>query len=149
MDTRLHDFIRKIDYLIPQMQKGLLFSKEMKKSCLREISISQMVVLTLLKDGEKTIMKDIAKALSVTTSAATGLVDRMVKSDFLERVSNPNDRRIISIRMTKQGKKLIDKIAQQRRHLLVRVFGKLSQKERDAYLAILEKIRRILQSEEK
>ena len=94
-------------------------------------------------------MKDIAENFSVTTSAVTGLVDRMVKSDLLTREADPDDRRVIKVKMTENGKDLVGKIAKKRLDMVINVFGKLEQHERDAYIKILEKIYDISKSGKK
>jgi len=45
-------------------------------------------------------MTDIAKKMGHSTAAATGLVDRMEKLDFMERVHAKEDRRKIMVRIT-------------------------------------------------
>lgn len=148
MKKNLREFSRKVGYLIPQIHSEI-FTKWQKQFDFGDITFSQTVVLGILKEKGTLMMKDIANSLSVTTSAATGLVNRMVNLNLLKRKTDPEDRRIISIEMTKKGQDAIDRITQQKVDFLVTIFEKLNQRERDSYLDILERICQILKAEKK
>ncbi len=57
------------------------------------------------------------------------------------RVYNPEDRRIIKIKLTPQGNTLVKKINQHRRQMVINIFGKLSEPDRREYLRILIQIK--------
>ena len=113
MDKSLHEFSHRVGRLIPQIHSEIL-RKNQKQFHFGDITFSQTAVLGILKERGPLMMKDIAKSLSITTSAATGLVDRMVKPKLLKRKAHPEDRRIISIELTKKGKNLIDRVTKQK-----------------------------------
>jgi len=123
---------------MPQMHRGVF--KTQATTSFGNASLSQIVVLELLKERGSMKMKDIAKPLSITTSAVTGLVDKMSKTGLLKRKANLSDRRVINIEMTKKGSHMINEIEDEKEKLLVRLFSKLTQRERDDYIRILEKI---------
>ena len=148
MEKGLYRFGQRMGQLIPRLTREI-FKKETKGVDFGDVTFSQMVVLGLLKEKGALMMKEIAKNLSVTTSAATGLVGRMVNAGLLKRIYNPDDRRIISVDMTKKGGMAIERIVKKRAELMIKVFGKLSHNERDAYIGIVEKIYNILKSETK
>jgi len=94
-------------------------------------------------------MSVIAKALQVSTSAATGLVDRMVRSGFLRRFPDDDDRRIINIELTQKGRKITDDIQRRRRALIEEIFGRLKPAERERFLGMMKKIYNILSEGQK
>ena len=55
-------------------------------------------------------MSDIAKKMGHSTAAATGLVDRLEKLSYVERVHAAEDRRKIMVRITSQGTELVSKM---------------------------------------
>jgi DNA-binding MarR family transcriptional regulator len=109
-----------------------------------EITFAQVAILHLLKDKISCTMTEIARFLSVTTSAATGIVDRMVKSGFLARLPDINDRRVINIRLTPKGKRAIYTIFRQRQKMMIDIFKHFTSKEREIYLNTIKRMYAIL-----
>jgi DNA-binding MarR family transcriptional regulator len=74
----------------------------------------------------------------------TGIVDRLVKYGYVLRIFDPQDRRIIKIKLATKGTELVKKINQQRRQMIIKIFGQLSERDRQDYLRILLQIKDIL-----
>lgn len=55
-------------------------------------------------------MSDIAKKMGHSTAAATGLVDRLEKLGYVDRVHAAEDRRKIMVRITSKGTQLVSKM---------------------------------------
>ena len=55
-------------------------------------------------------MSDIAKKMGHSTAAATGLVDRLEKLSYVERVHAAEDRRKIMVRITQKGTELVSRM---------------------------------------
>jgi len=143
----LAEFADRINQILPQVIKN--FTKNYNKGFLKvEITPPQLVILDVLQQAGEIKMTDLARFLKVTTAAATGLVERLVKSGYAFRVYDPKDRRIIRIKITSKGSYILKKINQQRRQMIMDVFGKLSELDRQQYLNILTRIQEILIREE-
>ena len=106
-----------------------------------KITLPKMLVLDFLSKQGGSKMTDIARFMCVTTAAMTGIVDRLVRDAYAVRVYNPEDRRIIKIKLTPQGNTLVKKINQHRRQMVINIFGKLSEPDRREYLRILIQIK--------
>jgi DNA-binding MarR family transcriptional regulator len=83
----------------------------------------------------------------VTTAAATGIIDRLVRCGYVARAYDPKDRRVINVGLTSRGTAMVKRISRQRKQVILDVFGAISKKERDAYLSVLLHIRDILSDE--
>lgn len=99
---RLADFV-----LFTQRSCILNLSPELSKG---QISFSQFFLLTYLSSEEYLTMSDIAKKMGHSTAAATGLVDRLEKLSYVERVHAAEDRRKIMVRITSKGVDLVSKM---------------------------------------
>lgn len=139
MEKSLHEFGQEMARLMPGFMREAMkrMAKPMTKG---NITLTQMGILTVLREMKSCKMKDIAKSLYITTSAATGLVDRMVKAGFLKRVADDKDRRIILIEMTRKGSDIIEEIEKARFKMLMDMFGKLTSAERKRYLETVRKL---------
>ncbi len=100
--NRLADFV-----LFTQRSCILNLSPELSKG---NVSFPQFFLLTYLSSEEYLTMSDIAKKMGHSTAAATGLVDRLEKLNYVERVHAAEDRRKIMVRITKKGVELVSKM---------------------------------------
>jgi DNA-binding MarR family transcriptional regulator len=99
---RLADFV-----LFTQRSCILNLSTELNKG---NISFPQFFLLTYLSSEEYLTMSDIAKKMGHSTAAATGLVDRLEKLGYVERVHAAEDRRKIMVRITAKGVELVSRM---------------------------------------
>lgn len=114
-----------------------------------KITMQQFMVLALLGNKGELKMSDIARYSAVTTAAMTGVVDKLVKAKYAVRVYDPDDRRVVNIKITPQGSLLVKRAQEERRNMIIRVFQKISEEDRENYLRIISKIRDILLEDEK
>lgn len=108
------------------------------------ITISQLLVLEQLHNRAESKMKDLADFMNVTTAAMTGIIDRLVREGCVTRIFDPNDRRIIRVKLTSKGNKFLQRINLKRRQTLIKIFEKVSDNDRAEYLRILLRIHNIL-----
>ncbi len=106
---------------------------------------SQFNVLHLLRfqtgpDGAVN-QTQLGRMLLVNRSNVTGLVDRMEQAGWLERVDDPEDRRMKRIRLTPAGRKLIDRLDKAYTRKVETIMGVLSEREQSELCRLLEKIR--------
>jgi len=99
---RLADFV-----LFTQRSCILNLSSELNKG---NVSFPQFFLLTYLSSEDYLTMSDIAKKMGHSTAAATGLVDRLEKLCYVERVHAAEDRRKIMVRITSKGVDLVSKM---------------------------------------
>ncbi|MCP4653187.1 MAG: MarR family transcriptional regulator [Candidatus Omnitrophica bacterium] len=142
-NNELSVFAQEIMHLLPALHKGLFKGH---KSVLEKgtISIPQFLLLDLIDKCGALRMNKIAKELNVSLPAATGLIDRLVAMAMVERTSDARDRRVVSVFLTKKGKKTIEQIRTKRRQAIGDIFSKLTAGERKDYLFIMRKVVRIM-----
>ncbi len=143
----LAEFAERLGALMPEVMRG--FTKRENSNLIKSrITLAQYFVLDhLLKAGECK-MKDIAAFLNVSTAAATGIVERIVKYGYIQRVFDPADRRIIRIKLTAKGAEVVKEINLNKKKRVMEVFGKLAEAQRQQYLTILTRINDILRQED-
>src|SRR3989344_1736973 len=69
----------------------------------KHVTHSQWFVLTIIKHVKKTSIKDVAEAMEMSSSAATQLVDGLVKGGYLTRQEDPKDRRLVQLALSPKG----------------------------------------------
>jgi DNA-binding MarR family transcriptional regulator len=121
---RLADFV-----LFTQRSCILNLSTELNKG---NVSFPQFFLLTYLSSEEYLTMSDIAKKMSHSTAAATGLVDRLEKLGYVERVHAAEDRRKIMVRITNKGVQLVSKMRTEIANDLAGIIAGLDEDQADA-----------------
>jgi DNA-binding MarR family transcriptional regulator len=96
-------------YFVIYTQRSCILnlSPELSKE---SISFPQFFLLAYLSSEEYLTMSDIAKKMGHSTAAATGLVDRLEKLAYVERIHAAEDRRKIMVRITGRGVDLVSKM---------------------------------------
>jgi MarR family transcriptional regulator, organic hydroperoxide resistance regulator len=141
--SSLSDFADKLNQVMPMLIREFsrLQPDEIYKG---KITLPQILILDFLSSKDKIKMKDIATFMKITTPAATGIVDRLVKSGYVLRDYDKQDRRIIKILITPKGSSLLRRIKEEKRNLTIKIFQRISKSDRENYLRILTHIRDIL-----
>jgi len=128
-----------INYLISLIfSSGRLIKKRMRIK--KKFSPLQILTLHYVKEHRNTSMKDIASFLSIAPSSATSLINGLVRSHKLKRVSDNKDRRLIRIAITSQGEAILDAILEKVKIKMQNIFSKLQSREIRSLIHILEKI---------
>ena len=140
------EFAGRLISLLPRLLRGLSKREENPLSQ-GKISLPQMLALDYLSRVDRATMTELAQCLSIKMGSATGLVDRLIKAGFVKRLSDPGDRRVVWIRITAGGKKVITTILVQKRKTMAEVFAKIPRHEREQYIRTFEKVCDILDSE--
>ena len=93
------------------------------------ISMAQLHILyTLQRTGEMP-MSRLADVLNVSLSNATGLIDRIEERGFVERTRVPEYRRIVLIRVTDAGRRMLDEVDAISTELLRSVFARIGRSQ--------------------
>jgi DNA-binding MarR family transcriptional regulator len=75
-----------------------------------DMSTPQLKALLLISE-EEIRMRELARKLGGSFSNATVLVDRLVERGLVERLDDPEDRRVVLVRVTEEGQHLIEQLA--------------------------------------
>jgi DNA-binding MarR family transcriptional regulator len=147
-DLTLSEFADKIEEVVPTVMRG--FAKMQTNELFKgKITLPQFFVMNHLDKHGESKMNELAKVMDVTTAAATGIVDRLVRYGYIVRSYDIKDRRVINISLTQKGSDLVKRIGRQRKEVTLDIFGKISKEERESYLSIMLHIRNILTEEKK
>ncbi|MEM9480613.1 MAG: MarR family transcriptional regulator, partial [Verrucomicrobiota bacterium] len=100
--SKLADFI-----MFTQRSFLLNLSKELNRG---NVSFAQFFLLGYLAKEDYLTMTDISKKMGHSTAAATGLVDRLEKLGYVQRLHASDDRRKVMVQITRKGIDLVDKM---------------------------------------
>lgn len=136
MALSIREFADKVCDIIPVIIKELA-KQEIAPYQKKAVTLPQLLVLSFLSSSGAAKMKDIASFMGVTTADMTGVVEKLVRHGYAQRIAEPADRRIVKIRLTPCGGRAVRHLMEKRKQITMRIFGMISQREREDYLKIL------------
>jgi DNA-binding MarR family transcriptional regulator len=101
--------IENLIYLHPLLSKSLTRSIKMKTN----LNPGSLFILGLLSKYDVLSMSEIGCKLSIPKPHVTAQVDKLITEGMVERLLDPNDRRIVNIRFTEKGKEDFKAIKQE------------------------------------
>ena len=135
---RLADFI-----MFTQRSFLLNLSKELNKG---NVSFAQFFLLGYLANENFLTMTDISKKMGHSTAAATGLVDRLEKLGYVQRLHASEDRRKVMVQITRKGIDLVDRMREDITGSLVDLMSDLDKDEQAALLTSYGKLSTFVRS---
>jgi len=109
------------------------------------ISMAQLHIMYTLQRGGEMPMSRLADVLHVSLSNATGLIDRIEERGFVERTRVPEDRRVVMIRVTDAGRRMLEEVDAISSELLRSVFGRIGRSQVAAVGRAIAALRRGLE----
>lgn len=91
-----------------------------------ELSTPQLKALLIVSGAEEGIrMRPFAERIGASTPYATGIVDRLMERDLVERMPHPGDRRVVLVRLTEKGKEFLERLSASMRSVAVPLLERL------------------------
>ena len=104
------------------------------------ITPSQWGVLMFVEQNGKSSVKDVAKVLGITSSAATQLINGLVESAYIRREISKNDRRATTLTLSNRTKTQVGKMKKEGLKKFLEFFEVLNDKEFNQYILLNKKI---------
>ena len=96
---------------------------------LMHLSILQIQALIFISQNKKVSMGDIAGYFHIELSSATSLLNKLYNQKLVDRHIDKEDKRLVLILLTEEGKSLLKQAMNQRRKKLEKILSYLSEKE--------------------
>ncbi len=103
------------------------------------VSLIQFRALLALSEFGTMRATDLAGRIGAAPASVTRLCDRLVASELIRRVPNPQSRREVLLTATANGRQLVHRVIDRRRRDMGRVLAGLDQAERAIAVVVLRK----------
>ncbi|WP_400163368.1 MarR family winged helix-turn-helix transcriptional regulator [Brevibacillus sp. TJ4] len=107
-----------------------------------QISPKQFIVLRVLYDVKRSTVSELASILRQSNSATTIALNRLVKANYIERVRDEHDRRIVWVTLSEKAVPLLENLLERRRALMADLTESLTDEELDQFTYFLMKMNR-------
>jgi DNA-binding MarR family transcriptional regulator len=106
------------------------------------ISLIHINVISVLETDGPQPMRALAEALDVSQASATGIVDRMEQRGLVERRRDEEDRRVVRVILTDEGRQLVEGVARERQDHMRAMLDEFTDDELQAFLTGTRAMRR-------
>lgn len=132
------DLVKRFFELRPQMERRFTddVSKELHDE-LGNVTLHQLSVLRELRHGPVS-MRELAKTVGVSESAATATADRLVRQGLAERQSDPTDRRVVRLAQSERGARITEAAERQANRKTKAILSVLSDEQLSQLIDIFE-----------
>jgi DNA-binding MarR family transcriptional regulator len=112
-----------------------------------DITPPQFDALLVLREYGELTMGELCAKMFLACSTATDLIDRMERNDLIARVRDPQDRRVIRLKVLEKGARVIEEVLEARRQYLASILAEVSEAQRDQMIEALERINLLMNRE--
>ena len=105
-----------------------------------DLTSSQIKVIVSFFHQKTFAMAELSRAHGVSFSTMTSMVDRLIKGGLLERQRDDEDRRIVFVRLSAKGKKMVDYLMRARKQNLEKFLCELTQDEVREFVKSIENV---------
>jgi len=132
---RARELMRCLDTIMAQLHKA-------EKVQVEEFPISpqEFRIVIILGDQTGLTMTELAEKLNLAMSTMTSVIDRMIEKNLVNRERSEDDRRIVRVFLTDQGKVFYQKIYHHRLQMALTMLSSLSDNDQQLLLSLYKKI---------
>jgi DNA-binding MarR family transcriptional regulator len=107
-----------------------------------DLSIKELHVIEYLGDAGPQMMRELAEYLLLAVNSVTSIIDNLETKKYIVRTRPAEDRRIVRVELTPEGKSLYEEAAQQKVFLLRCMLQALDNSEQELFMSLFRKIAR-------
>jgi DNA-binding MarR family transcriptional regulator len=113
-----------------------------------DLTMLQMQALTFIKGTGKATMSELAEELGITAASTTSLVDRLIKAEWVLRVSDPDDRRHVRLSLPPARQQKLSQIMERKMDRVSETLDHLSAEDLKELGRILNLLTSTIQSKD-
>jgi DNA-binding MarR family transcriptional regulator len=105
-----------------------------------EMSRNEFFILkTLYEQGSKK-SSDLSKILSVSASHITAVTDSLIEKKWIQRVRSVQDRRIVDLHLTEEGKVTLELFEKKKTDFLIEKFNDFTDQDIESFISLFNKL---------
>jgi len=116
--------------------------KKMILECGDGITISpiQIHALSFIERSGEITMKEFAKHLKISSPSATAFANRLVNNNWVKRLNDPNNRRLVKLKITDYGKDILENKRKERIEITKKIINIIPKNDQTELIRILSNI---------
>ena len=129
----MESFVNEIQRIFPKLMHYLSM-EEIRELTGLGVTPSHVNAILVLLFNDSMTMGELSSEIYMTESAATRLVDRLVKMNLVKRKGDSNDRRVVRVILTSYGRQLAKLVFQRRSLRFNNLAERMTKEEREGLI---------------
>jgi DNA-binding MarR family transcriptional regulator len=129
--------VEAVEHLLLKIMRRVFVASELD-SPLGELPLPQLRLMGMLERHGEARMSEVSDKLGVALSTATQIADRLAARGWVRRESDPEDRRVVRLMLTEEGRRLASERRAERHARLHAMLSSLEPEARARVVAGLE-----------
>ncbi|MBT2722725.1 MarR family winged helix-turn-helix transcriptional regulator [Bacillus sp. ISL-46] len=130
-----------LTFLILMQTSKAIHDRIKEEMVKNKLGITEFSVLEVLYQKGKQTIQQIGNCILVSSGSMTYCLDKLEQRGLLSRNACPDDRRMIHVRLTDDGNKLMKEIMPKYQELIEDMFDSLNSDEAETLVNLLKKVR--------
>ncbi|HAM81902.1 MarR family winged helix-turn-helix transcriptional regulator [Ornithinibacillus bavariensis] len=101
---------------------------------------SDFEILEVLYHKGKLTVREVSEAVLINTGSITYVIDKLEKKGLIERNNCKDDRRVVYIQITAEGRKLMDDIFPQHQKVIEALFDGVAEEDKKTMIEVLKTV---------
>ncbi|GIO27295.1 MarR family winged helix-turn-helix transcriptional regulator [Ornithinibacillus bavariensis] len=101
---------------------------------------SDFEILEVLYHKGKLTVREVSEAVLINTGSITYVIDKLEKKGLIERNNCKDDRRVVYIQITAEGRKLMDNIFPQHQKVIEALFDGITEEDKKTMIEVLKTV---------
>lgn len=139
-DKRLGDIADRLHLFLPYFYRKVMAWHKNSEG----LNPGHYMIMGILMHTGSMSMSDMGRKICMSKPGMTCITDRLIDEGKLERTYDVNDRRIINISLTEEGKSFMKKHREEEKENIRKNLSKLSDDDLEALCASLDKLKDII-----
>jgi len=145
MNSNLDEYVKYVRELHESEQScNMMILKEYEPLMKYNLTTKQEMILMLIRKENKLTVSEIASKMNVTSSAASQIISKLEKENFIKRDINPNNRREIIVTLHQRGEEFFKEYKKIELHIIEHYYSKLELDEIVTLRNITLKLERLM-----
>lgn len=123
-----------------------LFFPDQWSSVFLDYSKNEILAMLLIYRKNKVNMSEVAEYINAPLNTATGVISRLEKKMIVERRRDNEDKRVVMITFTQNGKEFILEEKKHIEYYVKEVYKALTQEEKNSVMSVINKVYTVLKT---
>ncbi len=112
----------------------------------QEINYLRTYALSSIRDADNMTMSAFAESMKISASSATAFIDRLQKEGWVERLADPDNRKVVHLKLTSAGEKALADNQEKKRRFLGDILSLIPAEDQTHLSRILSNLQTALDS---
>ena len=133
------DLTQDLFQLMKQFPRPKLKQSSCDELTRSEYELLVMLVMKITEDNKALTVTEISNLLQITPAGVTHLINPLEEAGFIERLNDPNDRRVVLIGLTDKGTEMAEGLIAEVQEKLIGLVNHLGEEDSKTLIRLMSK----------